>query len=449
MKKRLFAAALALLLLTVPALADFNDVPSDAWYYEAVNWAQSEGLMDGVAEGTFDPGGTVTRAMVVTILYRLSGEPDMPESDWGYAYADVDSSAWYAVPVYWARLNGVADGVSDTQFNPTGSITREQLVTMLWRYSGSPQSGTALSFADADSVSSWAADAVAWASAAGIVSGRDGNVFDPSGSATRAECAAILMRYDAAMTAADPGEPEEPDVPEYTPNLDIIPVNSYDDGSFYIDSNGYLRYGDSSRVGIDVSYHQGEIDWEAVAADGIEFAIIRVGYRGYSEGEIFQDPYFEANIEGALANGLDVGVYFFSQALTVEEALEEAEVTLDWISGYDITGPVVFDWERIEYDSGRTANVSGVTVTDCAIAFCEAVEAAGYQPMCYGSPTTVNEDLYIDRLLDYPFWLANYTRDWAVTTYPYHYDMWQYSSSGSVDGIEGNVDLNVAIGDWW
>ena len=257
MKKRLFAAALALLLLTVPALADFNDVPSDAWYYEAVNWAQSEGLMDGVAEGTFDPGGTVTRAMVVTILYRLSGEPDMPESDWGYAYADVDSSAWYAVPVYWARLNGVADGVSDTQFNPTGSITREQLVTMLWRYSGSPQSGTALSFADADSVSSWAADAVAWASAAGIVSGRDGNVFDPSGSATRAECAAILMRYDAAMTAADPGEPEEPDVPEYTPNLDIIPVNSYDDGSFYIDSNGYLRYGDSSRVGIDVSYHQG------------------------------------------------------------------------------------------------------------------------------------------------------------------------------------------------
>lgn len=446
MRKRIAAAMLALCLLCTGAFADFTDVPNDAWYAEAVSWAQANGIMDGVSEGSFAPDGAVTRAMLVTILYRLSGSPDMPESDWGYAYEDVDASAWYATAVYWARMNGVADGVSDTQFDPDGDITREQLVTMLYRYAGASAIGGALSFYDAASVSSWAVEAVSWASAEGIVSGREGNLFDPQGGATRAECAAILMRYDAIQPEETP---ETPEVPEYTPDLESIPTNSYDEDEFYIDDEGYLRYGSDSLVGIDVSYHQGEIDWEAAAADGIEFAIIRVGYRGYSEGEIFQDPYFEANIEGALANGLDVGIYFFSQALTVEEALEEAEVTLDWISGYDITGPVVFDWERIEYDSGRTANVSGVTVTDCAIAFCEAVEAAGYQPMCYGSPTTVNEDLYIDRLLDYPFWLANYTRDWAVTTYPYHYDMWQYSSSGSVDGIEGNVDLNVAIGDWW
>ena len=202
MKKRLFAAALALLLLTVPALADFNDVPSDAWYYEAVNWAQSEGLMDGVAEGTFDPGGTVTRAMVVTILYRLSGEPDMPESDWGYAYADVDSSAWYAVPVYWARLNGVADGVSDTQFNPTGSITREQLVTMLWRYAGSPAAeGDLTAWSDGASVSDWAADAVTWAVENGLLTGSDTGALNPQGNASRAELATLMVRASALLTA--------------------------------------------------------------------------------------------------------------------------------------------------------------------------------------------------------------------------------------------------------
>ena len=138
MKKRIAALLLSMIMLATPALAAFDDVPGDQWYAEAVEWAEAEGIMNGVADGRFDPAGGVTRAMFVAILYRMAGSPAAPESGWGYAYADVDSSAWYAVPVYWARLNGVADGVSDTQFNPTGSITREQLVTMLWRYSGSP-----------------------------------------------------------------------------------------------------------------------------------------------------------------------------------------------------------------------------------------------------------------------------------------------------------------------
>lgn len=443
MKKRALAAALALLLLTAPVLADFNDIPDGAWFADAVSWAENEGLMNGVSDGTFDPYGSMTRAMVVTILYRLAGEPDMPESDWGYPYSDVSSDAWYAQAVYWARLNGVAQGISDAEFSPNGKITREQLVTMLWRYTGSPDASQEAEFTDSGAISSWASEAVAWASALGIVSGRDGNVFDPHGNASRSECAAILMRYSSSVEQPG-GEQEEP---EYTPNLDIIPRNTYDADEFAIE-DGYLVYGGDSLVGIDVSVHQGEIDWEAVAADGIGFAIIRVGYRGYSEGQVYIDPYFEDNITGALENGIKVGVYFFSQATTVEEAIEEANQTIEWIDGYDITFPVVFDWERIEYDSSRTADVSGVTVTDCAIAFCEAVEAAGYQPMTYGSPNTVNDDLYIDRLLDYPFWLAHYTADWEVTSYPYFYNMWQYSSNGSVDGIEGSVDLNVCMTDF-
>ena len=437
MRKRIVALVLCLALLGTAAYADFADVQPGSWYAEAVNWAEDSGVMDGVADGVFDPDGHMTRAMLVTILYRLSGSPEMPESNWGYPYADVQSDSWYAEAVYWARLNGVADGVSDTQFAPDANITREQFVTMLWRYDGSVQAGTASGFADAASISSWAQEAVTWAAGAGIVSGREGNVFDPAGSATRAECAAMLMRYDAVN---DP-EPE----PEYTPNLDIIPVNSYDPDEFYINSDGYLAYGRDSLVGIDVSYHQGKIDWEAVADDGIDFAIIRVGYRGYSEGVVYEDEYFEDNIEGALRNGIDVGVYFFSQAVTVDEALEEADAVLNWIDGYDISFPVVFDWERIKYSSSRTAETSAVTVTDCAEAFCSAIADAGYTPMTYGSPNSVNADLYIDRLLDYPFWLAHYTSDWAITEYPYYYDMWQYTSDGSVDGIEGRVDLNVCI----
>lgn len=444
MRKRIAAAMLALCLLCTGAFADFTDVPNDAWYAEAVSWAQANRIMDGVSEGSFAPDGAVTRAMLVTILYRLSGSPDMPESDWGYAYEDVDASAWYAAAVYWARMNGVADGVSDTQFDPDGDITREQLVTMLYRYAGASAIGGALSFYDAASVSSWAVEAVSWASAEGIVSGREGNLFDPQGGATRAECAAILMRYDAIQPEETP---ETPEVPEYTPDLESIPTNSYDEDEFYIDDEGYLRYGSDSLVGIDVSYHQGEIDWEAVADSGVDFAIIRIGYRGYSEGVIYQDPYFPDNIEGALDNGIEVGIYFFSQAVTVEEAVEEAEQTVEWLRGYsgDITFPVVFDWERISYSGSRTAELSAVTVTDCAIAFFDVIEGAGYQPMAYVSPSTANEDIYVDRLTDYPMWLAHYTSDWAMSYYPYYYDMWQYTSSGSVPGIEGNVDLNVLM----
>ena len=146
MRKRIAAAMLALCLLCTGAFADFTDVPNDAWYAEAVSWAQANGIMDGVSEDSFAPDGAVTRAMLVTILYRLSGSPDMPESDWGYAYEDVDASAWYAAAVYWARMNGVADGVSDTQFDPDGNITREQLGTMLYRYAGASAIGGALSF---------------------------------------------------------------------------------------------------------------------------------------------------------------------------------------------------------------------------------------------------------------------------------------------------------------
>ena len=131
MKKRIAALLLSMIMLATPALAAFDDVPGDQWYAEAVEWAEAEGIMNGGADGRFDPAGGVTRAMFVTILYRMAGSPAAPESGWGYAYADVDASQWYADAVYWAREEGVAGGVSDERFDPNGAITREMFVTLL------------------------------------------------------------------------------------------------------------------------------------------------------------------------------------------------------------------------------------------------------------------------------------------------------------------------------
>ena len=165
------------------------------------------------------------------------------------------------------------------------------------------------------------------------------------------------MRYDQAFL-----HPSETETPEPGP---LLP-NAYDSEGFSI-QNGFLTYqGDAPcYIGVDVSSHQKEIDWARVAASGVQFAMIRVGYRGYSVGSINKDAYFDQNIQGALDNGLAVGVYFFSQATSVEEAEEEALQTLAWIEGYDITYPVVFDWEQVDQDSSRTKDAEGKTTTEC------------------------------------------------------------------------------------
>ena len=196
--------------------------------------------------------------------------------------------------------------------------------------------------------------------------------------------------------------------------------------------------------GIDVSYYQGEIDWEQVKASGIEFAIIRLGYRGYGqEGKLVEDKMAFRNIEGALDAGIRVGIYFFSQAITVEEALEEAEFVLQRIKVYDITMPVVFDWEYISAEA-RTANMDRRTLTDCYIAFCDRIAEAGYTPMAYFNTYQSRSLMNLTELEQYPFWLALYS---DRMTFPYRIEMWQYTDSGRVPGIEGKVDVNLMFVD--
>lgn len=233
------------------------------------------------------------------------------------------------------------------------------------------------------------------------------------------------------------------------PSVDPVPLNTYDSQAFSV-VDGFLSYGGSevSLVGVDVSSYQKDIDWQAVAAAGVDFAMVRVGLRGYLHGNVVEDTHFRQNIEGALAAGLKVGVYFFSQATTKQEAIEEAVFLLARIREYDITFPVVFDWERQSKEGSRTAEVSGQVQTACAVTFCNLVEAAGYRPMVYFSPSKAYDELELEALMEWPFWLAHYTQDWAPTTFRYHFAMWQYSCEGQVDGIPTPVDLNLCLTDF-
>lgn len=222
--------------------------------------------------------------------------------------------------------------------------------------------------------------------------------------------------------------------------------NPYANENFKVDENGVVEYNDGmtiSKKGIDVSKFQGKINWSKVNADGVEYAFIRMGYRGYgSSGKLVMDETFEDNIKGATSNGVDVGVYFFSQAVTEEEAIEEANYILSAIEGYDVTYPIVIDIEEVTDSDARTAKLTKEEWTRNCIAFCETVKAAGYTPMIYGNLKTFFIMLDMEQLEMYDKWFAYYD---TPVYFPYEFKIWQYTDKGSVDGISSDVDLNVGF----
>ena len=196
----------------------------------------------------------------------------------------------------------------------------------------------------------------------------------------------------------------------------------------------------SSKVGIDVSDYDHEIDWAQVAADGIEFAFVRVGYRGYTQGGIVEDAQCSANLQGARANSVPIGTYFFSSAINEEEAREEAQFVVDKLNGMVLEYPIVYDQEQVADPSGRANNLTSAQYTANARAFCEAVNAAGYQAMIYGNQHHFGQ-LDLDQLAAWPLWYAEYGV--SEPTGHVNFAMWQYSESGTVAGIEGGVDMNI------
>ncbi|MCM1103988.1 MAG: glycoside hydrolase family 25 protein [Clostridium sp.] len=215
------------------------------------------------------------------------------------------------------------------------------------------------------------------------------------------------------------------------------------------ESNEYQYYENEQLVthkGIDVSSYQGAIDWQQVAGDGVEFAIIRLGIRGYgNEGRLVMDEYFIRNIEGASAAGIDVGVYFFTQALTPEEAREEAEFVIEALAPYNLQCTVVLDVEDVNAEGARTNVLTMEQWTDNCIAFFDRIQEAGYRPMIYGNLKTFMLMLDLTRIEQYPKWFAAYT---PYFYYPYAFDIWQYADTARVAGITGNVDMNISFYDF-
>ena len=471
MKKRSLTAglALALTLSLTPVQAantTYLDVDRSVWYSTPVAFCQQHLLMDGVSYDSFQPDEPLTKAVLAEALYRMNAflleaekeedpleeaqeedvqEGDVPEKDVQQeapSFTDVGPDHPNFAAIRWAREAGVVSGYPDGTFHPDAPVTRQEIAVLLWNGRQQPEDAPEAPYPDREDIGEWARPAVDWAYEAKIMTG-DGT-FRPQSVTTRAEGAAIVMNYAQAYCGMTYGYA----MPEAVP----LRENTYVDELYQLDEEtGYLSYlGKDYIRGIDVSAYQGEIDWSRVAASGVRFAMMRSGYRGYGWGAIQKDPYFNANMRGALSNGIEVGVYFFSQALTPAEAEEEARLVLDWIRGYDVTYPIVFDWEEQDYNDSRTQNCDGNTVTACALAFCKVIEDAGYLPMTYSSPKRVYEgDLHLEYLQNYPFWLANYTDGLTPTTFRYHYDMWQYTSHGHVDGIDGRVDLNICfVTDW-
>ena len=196
----------------------------------------------------------------------------------------------------------------------------------------------------------------------------------------------------------------------------------------------------NSHLGIDVSKWNKEIDWDKVKNAGIEYAIIRAGYRGSVTGSLVVDPYFEANIKGASASGIPVGIYFFTQAVNEVEAVEEASAVLELVKKYDISYPIFIDTEGAG-GNGRADALDPETRTQVCEAFCRTIENAGYRSGVYASRNWYNNNLYTNRLENYCIWLAEYR---SAPLYQGYYQMWQYTSKGAVDGIEGNVDMSIS-----
>ena len=234
----------------------------------------------------------------------------------------------------------------------------------------------------------------------------------------------LLMKTEADIIAEEE-DTEQKDALEDADDTEIVDIR---------------QLGEEGQMGIDVSKWNGSIDWDRVRNAGITYAIIRCGYRGSSTGALVEDPYFRENMQGALNAGLKVGVYFFTQATNEVEAVEEASMAVALSKDYRVTYPIFIDTEGAG-GNGRADGLDMETRTKVCQAFCQTVEDAGYTGGVYGSRNWFRTMLRMDVLQDHIIWLAEYREN---PVYAGNYHFWQYTSSGSVDGIEGRVDLDVS-----
>lgn len=405
----------------------YSDVTADDWFYDYVMELSEGGIINGYDDGTYRPGETTKAGELLKLVLLAAGHSAQSPTTlhWASGYATYALSMGY-----------LSSAWTDRQLD--GSISRLEVARLAAKALGYGASNAASPFPDVDD--GYVTALYELGVFVGTTDENGGVVFEPSSGITRAEAATIIYRINRLSAL---NTKQKIHYNSYTLDvLEGVPVNSYDKSAFYRDGSVmyYTAPNVTTRLGIDVSQFQAKVDWTAVAQSGVSFVIARVGGRGYTEGGIYADTMFASHADGAAAAGLQVGAYFYSQAITVQEAREEAYFVLEQLRGHEITGPVVFDWETVGKSIARTYGLSTTTLCDCANAFCEIIEAAGYQPMIYFS----NYDGYVkydlSRIMDYPFWYANYN---DTPDFYYDFDMWQYTSKGSVPGIEGNVDMDL------
>ena len=237
---------------------------------------------------------------------------------------------------------------------------------------------------------------------------------------------------------------------DYNLSRDSIPLNDYDYASIE-QFNDYRYYVENdevvSQVGIDVSDHQGTVNWSKVAASGVDCAVLRAGYRGTTDGGVFPDETFAANLTGAKRAGLKVGAYFFSQATSEDEAREEASFLVSALDGAELDLPVVFDLEKTNTDGSRVADLTYQQATAAALAFSQEMSKAGYKTMIYLNKESATNLFDLSQLTDCTFWYAEY--ETSQPSLGFDFRIWQYSDKGQVYGIEGDVDLNIMFKEPW
>lgn len=242
--------------------------------------------------------------------------------------------------------------------------------------------------------------------------------------------AAVLMVVSVAVRT-NPAEFFRPPLKE----------NPYSPADFRLE-NGFLTCtAGKSLLGIDVSEYQKDIDWETVKAAGVEYVFIRVGWRGTESGSLNEDKRAQEYYAGAKAAGLQIGAYFFSQAISMAEAAEEAAFALQVVADWEMDLPMVYDWEYAG-EEARTADMDRRTLTNCTRVFCRRVEDGGLEPMVYFNGSQAQHLLYLEELTEFPFWLAQYREG---MDFPYRVDYWQYTGEGTVPGIGVPVDINLRL----
>ena len=458
----------------------FSDTAGSYWE-DAILKLHAAGVYLGT-DGKALAGNTITRQQAVTMIARAF-HIDAETTD--LSYSDAALIAEYARPaVAEMTAQGYLNDSWDGNFRPTDPITRAEIINILsnmintliqtnekvyWDIPGTLM----INSAEGATLTNMTihGDLIVAPGVTGDIAVSNLSVMGNIRNFSTAKLVELRTPEEA------PGEPEEPDAPAIRPEQvyepgkttgDTIlysgkeipvyeerdPLRLYE-GDFHWE-NGRLVYDGrafKTRFGIDVSAYQnrasGEsktIDWDAVRDDGVDFVMVRVGYRGTGQaGTLNQDEFYAQNIDGAMAAGLETGVYFFAQAITVEEAIEEADFVIELLRDHEIDGPVAYDWEMHD-SSYRVYGTSPELATACAIAFCERIKEAGYTPMIYAGQYVSYIKYDQGAISQYLSWYPEYKSDKSEKLYPtfyYQMDYWQFSSNCYVNGIGGRVDGNL------